>query len=886
MKETKKLILFSMLFLFSIVTNVFSQSTPKPTSPTGSYGLQQVTANTFEFFFNSEVIYKYDATDGGYATNSGATFHGIMAKASNGNWFYPSNVGGISAALGGAQDIKPWDTGVTFNRIYGPAVNGLTVTTRWRMTYNNDYIDYEYKITISGKTLIIDIEVLNNSTKATGLEFDRCEDANSPRNVRVPYLTYFNLLYNDGSYTSLFVDWEQTSASEIIPFHWDEYPVTISNKSIRFAQKIKYYKKTNGYRNPLKETVYMTVSSTINEVLPNLVGDPAPNKAKAASKTVLSYTPPYTWLSTPPSTNYLISAFLSDSRYSSPECTTKVNLSNVKYNSTSYKLLDLLKEFDVEGLNVIIKQYQYYGYDIKLPDVLVGGEPSSIDYYNCGTPGGGGGSSSAMLLLRNHMVNDLGYGFGLHEQYVDYYPNSPTYATYGSAYEAKESPEKGGGAVLNWTNCESTTAHVFEPSSAPYFAYMWSGSTYLGKFSPTFSYLDVHSALDPSTVVDYENGFDDGQGKFVKVLEDYRQVPGVLRNNYSNILGDNVPIQGEGGKGMMFYVGYFDDLEARLYTADYTHYGYKVPLLVDFDLYKMHSKSALHGVGHFNSFFASTYDDYSKGNMTTDETLTYIASELAYGHSGLISKGNEVDHTVEQAVLEYEHVYPSQLLISNSTPSSITYYRNNSAVGTASEYIKNYPGWDNYDDNTNFMSQVRVVYSNNIRVYVNRDRDSEWNISSEVSGLNGRFFYNVKNGSGKLQGVVTYPSTPPNYTLAKENGWMIFVPSSLISQLQKGSGSGSEISELSISENYVLYNSYPNPFNPTTIIKYSIPLNSFVTLKVYDILGREVKTLVNELKNQGVYEVTFNGENLSSGTYFYRITAGSFSETKKFILMK
>lgn len=86
--------------------------------------------------------------------------------------------------------------------------------------------------------------------------------------------------------------------------------------------------------------------------------------------------------------------------------------------------------------------------------------------------------------------------------------------------------------------------------------------------------------------------------------------------------------------------------------------------------------------------------------------------------------------------------------------------------------------------------------------------------------------------------------------------------------------------------NYILSQNYPNPFNPTTNISYSIPQLVNVTLKVYDLLGREVVELVNGEKNPGKYEVIFDGSNLSSGIYFYRLTAGSFSQTKKLLLIK
>lgn len=85
---------------------------------------------------------------------------------------------------------------------------------------------------------------------------------------------------------------------------------------------------------------------------------------------------------------------------------------------------------------------------------------------------------------------------------------------------------------------------------------------------------------------------------------------------------------------------------------------------------------------------------------------------------------------------------------------------------------------------------------------------------------------------------------------------------------------------------FKLSQNYPNPFNPSTVIDYQLTMNSFVTLKVYDMLGREVKTLVNEREDAGTHTATFNAANLPSGVYFYRIQAGNFVQTKKLVLIK
>lgn len=87
-------------------------------------------------------------------------------------------------------------------------------------------------------------------------------------------------------------------------------------------------------------------------------------------------------------------------------------------------------------------------------------------------------------------------------------------------------------------------------------------------------------------------------------------------------------------------------------------------------------------------------------------------------------------------------------------------------------------------------------------------------------------------------------------------------------------------------DRYVLNQNYPNPFNPTTIITYNIPELSFVSVKVYDILGNDIATLVNEEKLAGRYDARFDGTGLSSGIYFYKLQAGNHHETKKMILLQ
>ncbi len=119
------------------------------------------------------------------------------------------------------------------------------------------------------------------------------------------------------------------------------------------------------------------------------------------------------------------------------------------------------------------------------------------------------------------------------------------------------------------------------------------------------------------------------------------------------------------------------------------------------------------------------------------------------------------------------------------------------------------------------------------------------------------------------------------------------VPIDSLSQFFKAEWGLSVDGEDQIPEEFSLSQNYPNPFNPVTSIQYAVSSRQFVTLKVYDVLGNEIATLVNEEKQPGTYEVEFDatshsGEvrNLTSGIYFYQLKAGNYIETKKMVLIK
>ncbi len=111
---------------------------------------------------------------------------------------------------------------------------------------------------------------------------------------------------------------------------------------------------------------------------------------------------------------------------------------------------------------------------------------------------------------------------------------------------------------------------------------------------------------------------------------------------------------------------------------------------------------------------------------------------------------------------------------------------------------------------------------------------------------------------------------------------LVSIPQTVITAIKEPNPSGSN----SIPTKYDLDQNYPNPFNPSTTISFTIPLKSFVSLKVFDALGRKVSTIVSEEMHAGRYSRQWNAEGLPSGVYFYHLEAGTYHDTKKLLLLK
>jgi hypothetical protein len=166
-------------------------------------------------------------------------------------------------------------------------------------------------------------------------------------------------------------------------------------------------------------------------------------------------------------------------------------------------------------------------------------------------------------------------------------------------------------------------------------------------------------------------------------------------------------------------------------------------------------------------------------------------------------------------------------------------------------------------------------------------KDNSENLIDEVAYSSSGLWTSLPNGSGPTLSLIN-PQLDNSLAESWQASGLYGTPGYLNDVYTKV-----ELENSLVPSEFILYQNYPNPFNPVTTIRYSIPNvtlsgveGSRVQLKIYDVLGNEVATLVNEYRIAGSYEVEFNASHLSSGIYFYKLQASTFVETKKMILLR
>jgi photosystem II stability/assembly factor-like uncharacterized protein len=201
-------------------------------------------------------------------------------------------------------------------------------------------------------------------------------------------------------------------------------------------------------------------------------------------------------------------------------------------------------------------------------------------------------------------------------------------------------------------------------------------------------------------------------------------------------------------------------------------------------------------------------------------------------------------------------------------------------VGDSGKVIKTTDGGANW----NYVTNSGINPDERSKDVFFLDANTGWISSKDISGH--AFLQQTTDGGANWTTHETFPGDGSIYSIYfydAQNGWVTgFDPP----RIYHFTGTTNVEENNNIPIEFSLSQNYPNPFNPSTRIQYSINNREFVSLKVYDVLGNEIATLVNEEKQAGSYETEFNALQLSSGMYFYKLTSGSFTETKKMILMK
>ena len=688
----------------------FSESTIAQRSTIPS--LNQGTYNNSVSFENSSDSYilSYSGKDVSivyrYSIKKGYSFNGITTEV-NGYVFNPSYFGGISLISPDNKRFFLWSEGISSKLLKSSGKNN-EVIAEWVINHANDfYFHYQYTLAIKGKTLIITVKDLGRiknypvQTYATlySFELDRCENTLNPVMIGIPYLTAVNVLYTNNYFVSMFFDWCKTNSSEIKP-----YGLKYSGTSVYYSQNAVYNNKTNGKKNKLDETIYLTISENLEDVFPEIPNPEAKYKSESISHLI----------------------------YDNWDRGFQTILNNVK----------VLKEKNLDNIWLIVHNWQNGGYDNKLPDVL----PANAEF----------GGNTALKELSSYCLSE-DYLFSLHENYSDFYPNAPSYMRSDLALNQNQIPVKG------WKT-DISQAYLLKPSNIKKYLIPISSNIH-NTFQTNSSFIDVITARSPSEYVDYDSKVNDA-GKSTTSLKIICDVGDELRKIHKG------PVSGE-GYHQFYYTGYYDDFESQIQTGliDDQHLtgGYYKPLLVDFDLRKMHDKTMVHGVGYLERFFYK--DDYWKYmGRSMDSLMICSATELAYGHGGFF-QSSSIDFN-QQALLEYKYVYPVQLLYGNAKALKILYNDNGNLL-TASQYIKKYPNTFDKFDSDDFLSQVYIEYDNGVKVYVNRHPRREWRINIE-GDTNGWFDYHGIVNREKV--LYTGNSQPEDIILPSSNGWYCYSP--------------------------------------------------------------------------------------------------------------
>lgn len=363
----------------------------------------------------------------------------------------------------------------------------------------------------------------------------------------------------------------------------------------------------------------------------------------------------------------------------------------------------------------------------------------------------------------------------------------------------------------------------------------------------------------------------------------------------------------------------------------------------------LNSMTGWAGGGHYIYYGGSNYVDYSFLCKTTnggnnwiqviDSQGPYINSiRILDSNTIFLTKGSSSGGSYYGAILKSTNAGLNFTSLQVPIPSSsfyVPFFLNSQTAWVPCYYCTNYVtnyfyiikttnggiNWSAIYADSNGMGNTCINffdnnngYFSNTQFYKSSNGGFNWN-SSPLSGLTNFLCSNFSNAqtgwacgntssAGDTAWVYKTTNSGTNWLksvnlgkilsaniffLNSTKGWIVTGPNNSAGKIFRTTTGGTqkviENSNL-VPDNFSLSQNYPNPFNPATNIKYDLPKNGFVTVKIFDILGKEIETLVNEKQTPGTYEVNWNASRYPSGVYFYRLVTDGFTDTKKMILLK
>ncbi|MCC6821851.1 MAG: hypothetical protein IT579_14055 [Verrucomicrobia subdivision 3 bacterium] len=363
-----------------------------------------------------------------------------------------------------------------------------------------------------------------------------------------------------------------------------------------------YHFTTATNRNALAETGYIAVSPDVGEVLPNIPHPASPFLGVLGPRIMLDI-----W-----------------------------GHSEGSYAGDARKLREL-KDLGVDHLAIIQHAWQHYGYDVKLPDHM----PANADL----------GGDDGMKLF-GKAANECGYLWALHENYIDLYPDAPSYDATARVLQADGSPS------LGWLN-EGTKVQAFGIKAGRMIGFAKQNSPEAhARYDTTAAYLDVHSCVPPWNQLDH----DATQPQAAMLALRVQREPELFQFERDTHGG---PLFGEGANHF-YWAGRCDGVEAQVIGGeDHTPF-------LDLDLLKLHPQMVNHGMGYYERWFRRGYGIAWGVDAGSPRSLDqYRAQELAYGHAGFI--GNPLPDRVQYVWREHNLMHPVQRLYGTARPVEIRY---------------------------------------------------------------------------------------------------------------------------------------------------------------------------------------------------------------------